>query len=156
MDFLMPRSAQIANTVKDLDLCNQVTGEYGLMLSSAQMLALAERRVQALQNTDRVEFGEGILKKLIFAFRDSPYLGQHDYANTIAELQDLFYYYKNETAERLSDDELIEIMKDAFDGKAQGSLEYLAGTALPLLCKELKGCKSEGEPERDMEDNDGE
>lgn len=125
MDFLVPRDIQIAGTVKDLQTCNALTEKYGLALTPKQMLALAERRVEALQATGRVEFGEGILKKLIFAFRDSPYLAQQNYEETLTELQDLFYQFKNETHDRLSDDELIEKMKTAFYGRAQGTLELI-------------------------------
>lgn len=125
MDFLVPRDVQIANTVKDLQICNRLTESCGLALSPTQMLVLAERRVEALRATDRVEFGEGILKKLIIAFRDSPYLSQHSYEETLTELQDLFYQLKNETRDRLTDDELLERMKYAFNGRAQGALELI-------------------------------
>ena len=125
MDFLVPREVQIANTIKDLPLCNRLTEAYGLSLTPTQMLALAERRIEALKATDRVEFGEGVLKKLIFAFRDSPYLSRQNYEETLTELQDIFYQFKIETHDRLSDDELIEKMKAAFDGRAQGTLELI-------------------------------
>ena len=38
----------------------------------------------------------------------------------------------------IPDDELIEFMKDVFDGKAQGSLEYLSGTSLEDLCRNTR------------------
>lgn len=34
-----------------------------------------------------------------------------------------------------TDDELIEIMVSVFNGRAQGSVEYLAGTSLDTLCR---------------------
>ena len=37
--------------------------------------------------------------------------------------------------EQISDDELIEFMKREFDGKCQGSIEYLSGTSLEELCR---------------------
>lgn len=153
MDFLVPRDVQIANTVKTLSSCNALTEAYGLTLSQGQMLALAEGRLQALQDTDRVEFGEGILKKLITAFRDSPYLCRQNYAETIGELQDIFYHFKNESGERLTDDELIAVMKECFDGAAQGSTDYLAGTALQILCRKLRGWEA-GEEEADGEEGE--
>lgn len=153
MDFLALREVQIAGTVKALEACNVLTEGYGLTLSHAQALALAQRRVEALRATDRVEFGEGILKKLIFAFRSSPYLCQQNYEETLGELQDIFYHFKNESGESLTDDELIEFMRTTFDGKAQGSLEYLAGTALDRLCRELRGWEpDEDEPVEEDED----
>ena len=34
----------------------------------------------------------------------------------------LFYFFKGEAMEQISDDELIEFMKRDFDGKCQGSI----------------------------------
>lgn len=85
--------------------------------------------------------------KLIYAFYDSPWLAPDHYADTLAELQDLFYYYKNESLGRLTDDALLAAMRKAFDGPAQGSLEYLGGTALDRLCRELRG--GEGDADDD-------
>ena len=85
--------------------------------------------------TGRIEFGEGVLKKLIRAFSDSPYLWQENYEESLLELQDAFYYFKKESEDYFSDDELISLMKDVFNGVAQGSLDYLIGTTLPELCR---------------------
>ena len=38
----------------------------------------------------------------------------------------------------MSDDELIEAMRDVFNGVAQGSLDYLAGTSLEELCRDAR------------------
>ncbi len=67
---------------------------------------------------------------LVTEFCDSPYIIQANYEDTILELQDSFYYFKNESMDRISDDELIAFMKRYFDGICQGSLEYLSGTSL--------------------------
>jgi hypothetical protein len=123
---------------QELRECNLFTGRYGLSLSEAQIERLVVRRFGALRDTGRVEFGEGILKKLIYAFCDSPYLFQENYEDTLLELQDSFYYFKGEADERLSDDELIGFMKQVFDGPAQGSLEYLSGTSLEELCRDAR------------------
>lgn len=115
--------------------CNEVSGRYGLTLSETEIRELAACRAQALKDTGRVEFGEGILPKLIDAFCDSPFLEPAEYAATLADLQDAFYYFKNESMDRFSDDELIELMVKVFNGRAQGSAEYLAGTSLEELCR---------------------
>ena len=71
------------------------------------MERLAASRFSALKKTGRIEFGEGILPKLIQRFLDSPYLIQNTYEETLTQLQELFYELKNETKEHLSDDELL-------------------------------------------------
>lgn len=129
---------QKIQTATELRECNELKMRYGLVLSEQQIQSLVERRFEALKNMGRIEFGQGILKKLIAAFCDSPYISQEDYEDTILELQDSFYYFKNESMERISDDELIEFMKQVFDGKAQGSLEYLSGTSLEELCRNTR------------------
>lgn len=126
---------QIHATMQELSTCNERTARFGLELSQKQMQALAEHRVNTLKNTGRIEFGEGVLKKLIYAFCDSPYITQETYEETLMDLQDSFYYFKNESMDRISDDELIEFMKTVFDGRAQGSLEYLSDISLEELCR---------------------
>ncbi len=123
---------------EELRKCNEVTLRFGLSLSEGQILNLVEKRFEALRETGRIEFGEGILKKLILKFCDSPYIEQEDYEDTISELQDSFYYFKNESMDLISDDELISFMKEYFDTICQGSLEYLRGTSLEELCRETR------------------
>lgn len=133
-DFsLEPIRAQMHIETQKLRDSNEFSIKYGLMLSEKQIFNLVQRRFDTLRDNGRIEFGEGILKKLIYAFCDSPYINQLNYEESLSELQDAFYYFKNETDDRLSDDELIEYMKETFDGKAQGSIEYLTATSLEEL-----------------------
>lgn len=129
----------LLNEAKKIQKYNAVTAKFGLSLSEVQINELISKRVSSLKDTDRIEFGEGILPKLIYAFCDSPFITQDIYAEILAELQDLFYYFKNESNDLLSDDELIEYMKLVFDGRAQGSVEYLEGTSLEELCRYVRG-----------------
>lgn len=115
--------------------CNSFTEKFGLMLSAQQVICLVERRFTALQDNGRIELGDGILKLLIQNFCDSPYIFQDNYEETLVELQDSFYYFKNECDDRFSDEELISFMKKYFDGVCQGSLEYLSETSLEELCR---------------------
>lgn len=126
---------QMRSAAQELRALEEVTAPYGLSLSEEQIRNLVERRFDALRETGRVEFGGGVLGKLVRAFCDSPYLTRENYEETLLELQDSFYYFKNESMDRLTDDELIEFMKRVFDGRAQGSLDYLAGTSLEELCR---------------------
>ena len=87
---LEPVRMQMLAEAKELSECNKLTTKYGLSLSEAQIQNLVEHRFGALRDTGRVEFGEGILKKLIYAFCDSPYISQENYEETILELQDSF------------------------------------------------------------------
>jgi hypothetical protein len=126
---------QAMTAERELRACNEMSVLYGLFLSEEQIRGLVERRFGALRDNGRIEFGEGVLPKLVYAFCDSPYITQENYGETLLELQDAFYFFKNESVDRLSDDELIGYMKSTFDGRAEGSMDYLAGTSLEELCR---------------------
>lgn len=135
---LSPVDIQKMQTVAELRECNDLTMMYGLFLSEQQIQDLTERRFAALKDTGRIEFGQGILKMLASEFCNSPYITQKNYEDTILELQDSFYYFKNESMDRIPDDELIAFMKRHFDGICQGSLDYLSGTSLEELCRNTR------------------
>lgn len=101
---------------------NGLSARYGMTLSRADMQMLADKQAETLRVTDRVEFGRGPYEKLIYAFCDSPYLSQIDYAETLSEFCAIFYRFKNESGEQWSDDELIESMRWLYNGQCQGSL----------------------------------
>jgi hypothetical protein len=138
MFSLTPVSMQKIQTAKELRECNEFTQRYGLSLSEQQIHSLVEKRFEALKDTGRIEFGKGILKKLIYEFCDSPYIIQENYEDTILELLDSFYYFKNESMDLISDDELMTFMKEHFDTICEGSLEYLNGTTLEELCRNTR------------------
>ena len=125
------------NEIANIKKCNEYTSEYGLILSDNQISNLLEIRKETLKETGRIEFREGIIDKLIKEFCDSPYINQENYAQTLYELIEMFYEYKNETMDLITDDELIEFMKKSFDGVAQGDLEYLSGTVMYRMRENL-------------------
>ncbi len=117
---------------------NSYTQKFGVVLSKEESLLLLEARKNTLKVQERIEFSEGILPKLVFAFCDSPYIYQDNYSDTLERLQDIFYLYKNESLDELSDDELIEEMKMDFDGICEGSLDYLEDTCLESFAREIR------------------
>jgi len=124
--------------VKEIENCNAYTAKFGLSLSRDDAIKLVETRKHALKTSGRIEFGGGAIDKIIRAFCDSPYISTHNYVETIHELTEMFYLFKNETIDLLSDDELIDLMKNRFDGVCQGSLELLEGRELYKIAKKLK------------------
>lgn len=113
--------------------CNQFLNKYGLQLSEKDVERIAEKRLDALKQTGRIELGEWIIEKIIKEFCDSPYIMQENFSKTIYELIDIFYYYKNETKDLVSDDDLIKFMRKYYDNLAHGDLEYLAGSILEKM-----------------------
>lgn len=125
----------IEEAKREIRACDSISEKYGLSLSEQEITELVECRHEALLASGRIEFAGGILPKLIYAFCDSPYIEQSNYAYILSELQEAFYYYKTDSMDRFSDDELIEFMVKVFNGRAQGSTEYLIGTSLDALCR---------------------
>jgi len=125
-------------SVNEILKCNEVTVNFGLVLTEKQALALVETRLFALKENGRIEFSGGVINKIIYEFCNSFYLSMHNYEKALHELLEIFYYYKNETLDLISDDDLIKNMKTAFDGVCQGSFELLAGRELDKLARNLR------------------
>ena len=134
-NMLIPLQQQLTIAFQEVRECNAYSSNFGLSLSETEIAELVTCRAEALRTSGRIEFGGGILPKLIQAFCDSPYINQENYADTLAELQEAFYYFKTEAMDLFSDDELIEYMVKVFNGRAQGSAEYLSGTSLEALAR---------------------
>lgn len=113
--------------------CNESTKKYGLILNEKQALAILKTRSKALEETKRLEFSTTIIDDLILTFCDSSYITKNDYEDTIHELIVLFYELKNNTWDTISDTELINFMKKAFESSCYGSLELLSGTLLRFI-----------------------
>lgn len=118
-------------------------------LSRTQLALLRSREAEALARCGRVDFGGGITPLLLQAFADSPHIQRDELAQTLAELTELFYEFKNTTRDALGDEELLRAMATLFDGPAQGSLQHLADADAALLLR-----AASGEPCRSMDVHD--
>ena len=57
---------------------------------------------------------------------------------TMIRLQEIFYLYKNETMDELTDNELVHFMKEQFETVCYGDLEYLEGTCLDIFSQAVR------------------
>ena len=149
----------LKQAVAEIEKCNDFTSQFGLTLSHHDAIELVETRALALKSNGRIEFGGGVIDKIIREFYHSPYISMHNYAETLHELTEIFYFYKNETLDLLSDEDLLKFMKNSFDGKCQGSLELLAGRELANMARNLRYGYALDYSENlanDEEDEDGE
>jgi len=122
--------------------CNARTARHNLFITDRQAVELVEARSQNLRDNGRVELGAGIIDRLIDVFCSSDYLMQDNYAETIHELMEIFYYYKNETLDLVSDDDLIDYMKQSYEGVCQSSTELLKGRELDRLARWVRYANS--------------
>ena len=149
---LFQSTALLQKAVNGVLKQNDTSRQYGLELSEKQARALVEN----LRDTGRIETDSSVMEKLIYTFCDSPYVSVGNYEDMLNALLELFYIFKNETNDKLSDDELLSFMKKSFDGDCFGSLELLAGRDFSELRNRLfKTGESEAE-KNETQANDGE
>lgn len=117
---------------------NRNTEQYGLNLSKQDAELILAEHSRALQESRRVEFGEGIIPKIIYEFCDSEFIDQDNYVDVLIRLQEIFYLYKNEMQDEISDDELLHFMREQFDEVCYGDLDYLEGTCLSVFAQAIR------------------
>ena len=124
--------------IKNIISCNDKTSKYGLALTEEEVDQLMIRKKNVLRESQRVEFGEGILPDIINAFCNSDYINQDNYMDTLSQLQEIFYLYKNESQDELTDSELIDFMRKQFDDICFGDLDYLKETCLERFTRAVR------------------
>lgn len=117
---------------------NQYTEKFGLILTEKDTEILLAEKNHALKTERRVEFGKSILPQIIYAFCDSSFISQNNYVETLMRLQEIFYLYKNEMQDEITDDELIHFMREQFETVCYGDLEYLEGTCLDIFAQAIR------------------
>lgn len=117
---------------------NERTEAYGLALAPSEAEMLLDERRKTLKCEQRVELGESILPKLIQTFASSRYIMQSNYCESLIRLQEIFFAYKNEMADELTDEELLNIMQELFETVCAGDLDYLAGTCLEIFAQAVR------------------
>lgn len=126
------------NQLEELCAANAHTEKFGLALTQKEAYELMERRNEALRIEGRVEFGAGILTKLIYAFCDSCYIKAEEWSEFLGRLAEIFYSYKNEMNDEITDDELIAFMREQYDEVCRGDLDYLEGTCLDVFAQAIR------------------
>ena len=132
--MLLQQQNQLAEIVKT----NSVSEKYGLTLTEEDAKLILEERCNTLKEQKRVEFGKGIAERIIYEFCDSEYVDQNHYVDTIIRLQEIFYLYKNEMMDEITDEELLHFMKEQFETVCFGNLDYLEGTCLDHFAQAVR------------------
>ncbi|MEH2942388.1 DUF6323 family protein [Lachnospiraceae bacterium KK002] len=128
------RKIQISNVLET----NRYTEKFGLTLTPEDVELLVAEQKQTLKEQKRVEFSESILPKIIYEFCDSDYITMDNYTETIIRLQEIFYHYKNEMLDEITDTELLHFMKEQFETVCSGDPEYLEGTCLNIFAQAIR------------------
>lgn len=118
-------SSMLEKHTDEIEEINQKAKEFGLILTRNEIKNIIVARNQVLHSYGRVELSVDVIKELAEVFCSSPYIDDKNYVPTLYELQEIFYYLKNETEDKIGDSPLINIMKNYFNDVCNGSLELL-------------------------------
>ena len=127
------------NQIAEILDTNEFTTEFGLMLSKEDAQMIVSSRSTILMQQRRVELGGSVTEAIIKEFCDSQYIEQDDFADDIVRLQKIFFTFKNEMMDQISDDELLHFMREQFDEPCAGDLDYLEETVLPVFAQAVRG-----------------
>lgn len=124
--------------MKQIEETNLYTEKYGLKLSEKDTEILIAEKSNTLKAERRVEFGQSILPQIIYAFCDSTFISQDNYLEVLIRLQEIFFLYKNEMQDEITDEELLNFMREQFDDVCYGDLEYLESTCLEIFSEAIR------------------
>ncbi|MBB4826600.1 hypothetical protein HNO89_003881 [Sporosarcina luteola] len=127
-----------SNTVKELLVLNEKTKEYGLVLTPNDVTTMITFRNKVLHDYARVELSNEVLKELIEVYAASPYMDPNHYVETLNDLQEIFYYLRNETEDKISDIKLIDQIMTFFNGPCAGSVE-LVRSEMEQMAENFRG-----------------
>ena len=94
---------------------NEESSVYGLILTSENVEEIIKSRGYSLKTYGRIDLNMDATKKIINKIYISQYTDKDDYVEIINDLQDIFYYLKNETLDKISDNEIIDIIGEFYE-----------------------------------------
>ena len=117
---------------------NGTTAEYGLFLTVKQINRLSDAVGKALRESDRIEIGSGILPVIAEEFCTSVFVTRENYAQLLEDLIYIFFQVKTAVCDRVSDKDLVRLLKDYYENKAMGSSEVIGERDIDLLVKYIE------------------
>lgn len=116
---------------------NDVTSDKGLVLKHEEIVMIIENKNDTLKELGLIEIGKSVIDDIVYAFYDSSYIDSDNYFETINELVSVFYEYQFEFSSYLSDEEIINYMRECFD-KCGGSTSLLDSLFFDELNSKIK------------------
>lgn len=120
----------------------------GCNLSNREVEEVVRTETACLAESGRICFGEGASALLIWTFSDSAFF-TGNVVNTLMDLVESFYELRDDLPAQVTDQEIVEALRDCFDGEAAGDV----GLALSLSKDSLSSC--EGMQAYEITDEDG-
>ena len=128
----------------------------GLSLTQGQLASIDAARREVLAACERVEYAAGAVDVLALAFAGSPYLGQGDMGEVLAEVMGVFYDVREDVPIDVPDDEVLAALRQAFDAVG-GDVEAIDAPAIAgeLMARELRAAYETGNRDDDAADAPG-
>ncbi|WP_228107002.1 DUF6323 family protein [Terrisporobacter petrolearius] len=123
---------------------NDKSSAYGLILTPEDVEEIIKSRGYSLKNYGRIDLNMDVTKKLINKIYTSQYTDKDDYVEIINDLQDIFYYLKNETLDEISDNEIIDIIAEFYE-KTSGRIDNIQNLTEKFALEYKLGRVSEDE-----------
>ena len=121
---------------KKLIKLNDESINYGLVLSENDVNNIMKHTNETLTKIGCIETSTSSLEKIIEIVYSSPYTDKENYVENINDMQEIFYYFKSEVLDLISDDEVIEILEKTYEDK-KGEMFQIQG-AIDDFAKEFK------------------
>ena len=115
---------------------NDESINYGLILNEKDIEGIMKNTNETLKRIGRIETSTNTLEKIIELVYSSPYTDKDNYIENINDMQEVFYYFKSQVLDLLSDDEVIEILEKTYEDK-KGEMFQIQG-AIDDFAKEFK------------------
>ena len=135
----LQKNAMIA-AKNDILKINDQSSVYGLTLTHDDVEEVIKSRGYSLKTYGRIDLNMDATKKIINKIYTSQYTDKDDYVEVINELQDVFYYLKNETLDKISDDEIIDLIGEFYE-KSSGRIDNIENLAekfaMDFKCKRV-------------------
>jgi len=114
---------------KVMAMNDRVMGAKGrhLVLSEEDAQIIIQEKRKVLKELKLVELGESILPRMVYEFFDSGYIPQSEYKDALIRLQELFFTYREELRTYVTDDELLNFMREQFEEGCKGDFDLLEG-----------------------------
>ena len=154
-DMWLAFSASVAGST--LTEVNGRLAAGGLSITREDYRMLAERRAEALADTERVEFGLPAIVEVAGAVAGSPYLSQTSLAEVLAELQDAFYAIRDELSVDVPDAEIADALRNCLDawGDAAEVASMPAGEVMRFSAEYMRAAEAGDGGEYRIVDDEG-
>lgn len=113
--------------------------ESGLGLTADQVREIANVEAACLAESERVLFGESVAVRVVRTFASSPCLAGNNAAQSLVDLVEAFYELRDSFPAVVTDEELLELLRESFDGEAADDVDLAVALAHDALVGQL-GC----------------